>query len=54
MDIFAVHALAGVVGLFMTGLFAQASVAANDGYAVIDGGWLYVFILSASGIILTE
>lgn len=40
MDIFAVHALAGVVGLFMTGLFAQASVAANDGYAVIDGGWM--------------
>jgi Amt family ammonium transporter len=40
MDIYAVHALAGVVGLFMTGLFAQASVAANDGYAVIGGGWL--------------
>jgi Amt family ammonium transporter len=40
MDIFAVHALAGMIGLFMTGLFAQASVAANDGYAVIDGGWM--------------
>jgi len=40
MDIYAVHALAGVVGLLMTGIFAQASVAANDGYAVIDGGWL--------------
>lgn len=40
MDVFAVHALAGAIGTFMTGLFAQASVAANDGYAVIEGGWL--------------
>ncbi|WVR06998.1 hypothetical protein IAU60_004037 [Kwoniella sp. DSM 27419] len=40
MDIFAVHALAGVVGVIMTGLFAQASVAANDGFSAIDGGWL--------------
>ncbi|TYJ55702.1 hypothetical protein B9479_003608 [Cryptococcus floricola] len=40
MDIFAVHALAGVVGVVMTGLFTQASVAANDGFAEIDGGWL--------------
>jgi Amt family ammonium transporter len=54
MDIFAVHALAGVVGLFMTGLFAQASVAANDGYAVIDGGWLYVLYSSAFELNLTS
>ncbi|KAK8864358.1 hypothetical protein IAR55_001605 [Kwoniella newhampshirensis] len=40
MDIFAVHALAGVVGVIMTGLFAQSSVAANDGFSAIDGGWL--------------
>ncbi|WWD17344.1 hypothetical protein CI109_101785 [Kwoniella shandongensis] len=40
MDIFAVHALAGVVGVLMTGLFAQSSVAANDGFSAIDGGWL--------------
>jgi Amt family ammonium transporter len=40
MDVFAVHALAGAIGTFMTGLFAQASVAANDGYAVVEGGWL--------------
>ncbi|WRT66318.1 uncharacterized protein IL334_003273 [Kwoniella shivajii] len=40
MDIFAVHALAGVVGVLMTGLFAQSSVAANDGFSQIDGGWL--------------
>ena len=40
MDIFSVHALAGMVGCFMTGLFAQSSVAANDGFSEIDGGWL--------------
>ncbi|OCF42935.1 amt family ammonium transporter [Kwoniella heveanensis CBS 569] len=40
MDIFAVHALAGVVGVLMTGLFAQSSVAANDGFSEIDGGWM--------------
>jgi Amt family ammonium transporter len=40
MDIFAVHALAGVVGCLMTGIFAQSSVAANDGFTEIPGGWL--------------
>ena len=40
MDIFSVHAVAGVVGILMTGLFAQSSVAANDGFSEIDGGWL--------------
>lgn len=40
LDIFAVHGISGVVGLLMTGLFAQASVAANDGYLEIPGGWL--------------
>lgn len=40
MDVFAVHALAGIVGLLLTGIFAQASVAANDGYTEIPGGWL--------------
>jgi len=40
MDIFAVHCLAGVVGVIMTGIFAQASVAANDGFTDIPGGWL--------------
>lgn len=40
MDVFAVHALAGWVGLFLTGIFAQASVANNDGILVISGGWL--------------
>lgn len=40
MDVFAVHALAGYVGLILTGIFAQASVANNDGILEIPGGWL--------------
>jgi Amt family ammonium transporter len=40
MDIYAVHAVAGIVGLMLTGVFAQASVANNDGYLEIPGGWL--------------
>lgn len=40
MDVFAVHAIAGIVGLLLTGIFAQKSVANNDGYLMIDGGWL--------------
>ena len=40
MDIFSVHALAGYVGTLLTGIFAQASVANNDGNTVIPGGWL--------------
>lgn len=40
MDVFSVHALAGIVGLLLTGIFTQASVANNDGFLVIDGGWL--------------
>ena len=34
------HALSGVVGTLLTGIFAQASVANNDAYAAIPGGWL--------------
>ncbi len=40
LDIFASHAIGGVVGNLLTGLFAQASIAAADGYTVIPGGWL--------------
>lgn len=36
---FASHAVGGVVGNLLTGLFAQASVAGADG-TIIDGGWL--------------
>jgi len=39
LDIFASHAVGGIVGNLMTGLFAQKSVAAFDGFTVISGGW---------------
>ncbi|KAF8837806.1 ammonium transporter [Paxillus ammoniavirescens] len=39
LDIFASHAIGGIVGNILTGLFAQASIAGNDG-TVILGGWL--------------
>jgi len=40
LDIFATHAIGGVVGNLLTGLFAQASIAAYDGFTEIPGGWL--------------
>ncbi|OBZ78451.1 Ammonium transporter 1 [Grifola frondosa] len=40
LDIFASHAIGGVIGNVLTGLFAQASVAHFDGLTVIPGGWL--------------
>jgi len=40
LDIFASHAIGGVVGNILTALFAQKSVAGFDGFTVIDGGWL--------------
>ncbi|BGP58638.1 hypothetical protein JCM8202v2_006307 [Rhodotorula sphaerocarpa] len=40
MDIYACHGVSGIVGLVFTGVFAQQSIAATDGYSVIDGGWL--------------
>ncbi|KZP14478.1 ammonium transporter [Athelia psychrophila] len=40
LDIFASHAIGGVVGNVLTGIFAQKSVAAFDGVSVIGGGWL--------------
>lgn len=39
LDIFASHAVGGMVGNLMTGLFAQASVAGLDGLTTIPGGW---------------
>lgn len=39
-QIYACHGVAGIVGLVFTGVFAQASVTANDGFTVIPGGWL--------------
>ncbi|GJN94585.1 hypothetical protein Rhopal_007668-T1 [Rhodotorula paludigena] len=40
MDIYACHGCAGIVGLVLTGAFAQAEIAAMDGLTVIPGGWL--------------
>ncbi|KAF5365383.1 hypothetical protein D9757_012117 [Collybiopsis confluens] len=41
LDIFASHAVGGVVGNLLTGLFAQSSVAGFDGIGgTIGGGWL--------------
>jgi len=40
LDIFASHAIGGIVGNLLTGLFAQASIAEADGVITIPGGWL--------------
>ncbi|KAL4253683.1 Ammonium transporter [Abortiporus biennis] len=40
LDIFASHAIGGIVGNILTALFAQSSVAGFDGITVIPGGWL--------------
>jgi len=39
-DVFAVHAVGGIVGNILTGVFAQTSVAGADGSVPIPGGWL--------------
>jgi len=40
LDIFASHAIGGIVGNILTGFFAQAEIAALDGATVIPGGWI--------------
>jgi len=40
LDVYACHAIGGLVGNLLTGIFAQASVAGADGFTVIPGGWL--------------
>ncbi|KIY67790.1 ammonium transporter [Cylindrobasidium torrendii FP15055 ss-10] len=40
LDIFASHGVGGIVGNILTGLFAQKSIAAFDGFSVVDGGWI--------------
>ncbi|KAF6759403.1 ammonium transporter [Ephemerocybe angulata] len=40
LDIFASHAVGGIVGNLLTALFAQHSVAGFDGFTDIPGGWL--------------
>ncbi|KAM0753818.1 putative ammonium transporter [Meredithblackwellia eburnea MCA 4105] len=39
-DVFGCHAIGGIVGNLLTGIFAQAEIAATDGASVIPGGWL--------------
>lgn len=40
LDVFAVHAVGGIVGNILTAFFASQSVAALDGSTVITGGWI--------------
>jgi Amt family ammonium transporter len=40
LDIFAIHAVGGLVGDLCTGLFAADYIAHLDGFTVIPGGWL--------------
>ncbi|KAF6221018.1 hypothetical protein HO133_002699 [Letharia lupina] len=40
LDIFAVHAIGGLVGNLCTGFFAADYIAHLDGFTVIPGGWL--------------
>ncbi|KAK1782722.1 ammonium transporter AmtB-like domain-containing protein [Copromyces sp. CBS 386.78] len=40
LDTFAVHAVAGLVGNILTGVFASKAIAHLDGATNIDGGWL--------------
>jgi len=39
LDVFASHAVGGIIGGIMTGLFAESGIAAYDGTTVIAGGW---------------
>ncbi|KAK3328111.1 ammonium transporter AmtB-like domain-containing protein [Cercophora scortea] len=40
LDVFAVHAIGGIAGNLMTGLFAANYIAHLDGFSVIPGGWV--------------
>lgn len=40
-DVFCVHGVGAIVGNFMTGIFAEKSIAALDGMTKIKGGGLY-------------
>lgn len=40
LDIFAGHATSGIVGVFLTGVFAQKTIASSDGFTVIEGGMI--------------
>ncbi|KAI1339454.1 ammonium transporter AmtB-like domain-containing protein [Xylariaceae sp. FL0016] len=40
LDIFAVHAIGGIIGNLLTGIFAADYIAALDGSTEIPGGWI--------------
>lgn len=40
LDIFAVHAVGGIVGNILTGFFASNYIVRLDGFSSIPGGWL--------------
>ncbi|KAG0147686.1 hypothetical protein CROQUDRAFT_655897 [Cronartium quercuum f. sp. fusiforme G11] len=40
LDIFASHAIGGLVGSLLTGIFASAHAASSDGRTIIRGGWV--------------
>ncbi|KAI1183273.1 ammonium transporter [Nemania serpens] len=40
LDIFAVHAVGGIIGNLLTGLFAADYIVALDGFSVLPGGWV--------------
>ncbi|KAI1157955.1 ammonium transporter [Nemania serpens] len=40
LDIFAVHAVGGIIGNLLTGLFAADYIVALDGFSTIPGGWV--------------
>ncbi|KAI0897651.1 ammonium transporter [Annulohypoxylon nitens] len=40
LDIFAVHAVGGIIGNLLTGIFAADYIAALDGFSSIPGGWI--------------
>ncbi|OWZ76014.1 amt family ammonium transporter [Cryptococcus neoformans Bt85] len=47
LDVFASHGIGGMVGCFLTGLFAQGSVAGFDGITDIPGGWVSHYWIQA-------
>lgn len=48
LDVWAVHAVGGMFGAVLTGLFADARVVSFDGITEIDGGWINVSSSSTS------
>ncbi|KAL9104755.1 MAG: hypothetical protein Q9187_008865, partial [Circinaria calcarea] len=40
LDVFAIHAIGGIIGNLLTGSFAADYIAHLDGFSVISGGWL--------------